>query len=71
MTQGYQKLAARVRRFYEQSREKLDGSSWLGDYVRQWVRWFISGIDTNYEGTPRPTSFVYIQRAPDNLPSHE
>ena len=37
-------FVARVRQLYEQEREKPDGSSPLGAYVRRWVRWVRAGL---------------------------
>ena len=36
-------FVARVRQLYEQEREKPDGSSTLGAYVRRWIRWVRAG----------------------------
>jgi hypothetical protein len=37
-------FVARVHRLHEREREKPDGSSTLGIYVRRWVRWVRAGL---------------------------
>ena len=39
-------VVTRSRRLDEQRREKPDGSSRLGEYVRRWVRWITDGVNT-------------------------
>ncbi len=38
------RFVARVTRLYERERERPDGPSALGDYVRRWDRWVRAGV---------------------------
>ena len=53
------KFVARATRLYEQEREKRDGSSVLGMYVRRWVGWASGGLWARRAGQEACLGFVY------------
>jgi RNA-directed DNA polymerase len=58
-TKTLQNLVARVHQLYEREREKPEGSSTLGAYVRRWVRWVSAGL------SPAPQRQRPVLRAAD------
>ena len=63
-------VVARVRQLYEPEREKPEGSSTLGAYVRRWVRWvragvpWLSPVRTTWGEAPSLTGGTWYRPAP-------
>jgi RNA-directed DNA polymerase len=43
-TKTLMNFVARIHQLYEQEREKPEGSSTLGAYVRRWMQWVYAGL---------------------------